>query len=1114
LSVLAIAVAVVFGAGVVLIPPAGQIAFAQSAISGDVAGSILDPAGAVVSNALVSVQSVDTGEVKTATSNGLGAYRVSLLKPGQYVISATAEGFQTTSLKVAVQPGTVVSGNLTLRIGASTQTVVVAANAEPLIHTEDANISSSFDEEKIQSIPNPGNDITFMGQLAPGSVINSTNQATNGSFGYGNFSSFGLPATSNNFTVNGTDENDPFFNINNSGATNIMLGNNEIAESTVISNAYAAQYGGLGGAKMDEITRSGSNRYHGNLIYWWNGSVFNANEYFNNQQGVAKPFDNDNQWAASLGGFAKKDKLFYFLDTEGVRMIFPTNTAVYVPSPYYQENVLNTLAAANPAEVPFYQQMFKLYNDAAAKAHPVAAVDAGGANPDVNTFRSTAASGANEWILASRVDWNIGPNDKSYVRYKQDFGYQPSYTDPINSLFNLVSKQPNYEGQLAETHTFSQYLVNQFIFSASYYRAMFQPPDPAANLAALPGSFFFYDDPNPGTNHTDQFTPLNPDAYFNNGRMATQYGFLDDVSFMRGNNNLKVGVSFKRDDISDYDPLMFTTPLMVGYGPNLAADYGLDRTNVFDYGYAAQTVQSFPLSTSQPIAFYQLGAYVQDDWSVRRDLKLNAGIRIEHNANPTSIKNVFSRLSGEFSQMSADTSTPYSSYITTDQHRAFHGYQHVMAEPRVGFNWVPFSDSKTVVRGGFGMFADVFPGTVADSLLANPPTEPMFTIFGSLLQPSIPGSGSQLASANAAAFRTGFRTGASFDSLTAADPTFSQPSFVSGAQRIQYPQYEEWSIQVEHQLPYNTALAVGYVGNHGYHEPVVNNSVNAYGFASLPSAAPVPSFAQVQTYQSVATSNYSGLVVTANHRDKYANLTVNYTLSHALDEISNGGFLPFNPGNSSSLNNPNDVRQNYGNADYDVRHNITADYVIHVPYWRGPRVIADRWQLNGTVFYHTGFPYSITDGNLASALNGQNYYGPAFAQQLGPQPSNHCTTSAIANVATGTGNPCLQQSGFSSPTGFGVQRRNQFYGPQYTDTDFSVQKGFAIPHWDSASLNLGAQFFNVLNHPNFAQPVSNIDSPLFGLINSVVSTPTSIFGNGLGGDASPRIIQLKASFQF
>ncbi|HEX3437744.1 MAG TPA: TonB-dependent receptor, partial [Pseudacidobacterium sp.] len=672
LGVLAASAALLLGFGIV--SPLEQQAVAQSSISGDIVGSITDPSGAVVPNANVSVKSLDTGEIKMTTTNEAGAYRVSLLKPGQYEILVVAAGFQNTSVKIPVQAGTVAAGNLKLSLGSGSQTVEVDANVEPLIHTEDANITTSFNQQQIQNMPNPGNDITFMGQLAPGSIINSTNQATNGQFGYGNFSSFGLPATSNNFTVNGTDENDPFFNINNSGASDLLLGNNEISEATVISNAYAAQYGGLGGAKMNEITRSGTNTYHGNLVYWWNGSSLNANEYFNNQQGVKRPFDNDNQWAASIGGPVKKDKLFFFVDTEGLRVIFPTNTAVYVPSASYQSNILTNLQQTNPGEIPFYQKMFALYNNAPGVTGAVPFVDGGGTNPDVNTFRSTASSGANEWILAGRVDWNIGNNDKLYVRYKQDKGFQPSYTDPINPIFNLTSNQPSYEGQLAETHTFSPNIINQFEFNASYYRAIFQAPDPAANLAAFPGTFEFIDSQNPNTGNTDQFTTLNQYGFFPNGRNATQYGFLDDVSITRGSHTIRVGASFKRDDISDYDPMEFTAPLMIGLGPSAAAASGLTSNFVFDNGYAYLTQQAFPLSKSQPIAFYQLGGYVQDDWSIRPNFKLNAGIRLEHNSNPVSQKDIFARLSGDFYGLNPSETTPYNQYISANQNQAFRSY--------------------------------------------------------------------------------------------------------------------------------------------------------------------------------------------------------------------------------------------------------------------------------------------------------------------------------------------------------------------------------------------------------------------------------------------------------
>src|SRR6185369_4141086 len=206
----------------------------------------------------------------------------------------------------------------------------------------------------------------YIVQTAPGAVMNT--QA-----GDGNSAIFGLPATSNLYTLDGMNENDPFLNLNNSGATNLLLGQNDVQEASVVSNGYSAQYGGLGGANVNYVTKSGTNKFHGNAQYFWNGSALNANNVFNDAAGVDKPFDNANQWAASFGGPVRKDKSFFFINTEGLRVVLPTSLAVNVPSPLFQQTTLANLQATNTTAVPFYQQMFNLYNNAngAAGAAPI-----------------------------------------------------------------------------------------------------------------------------------------------------------------------------------------------------------------------------------------------------------------------------------------------------------------------------------------------------------------------------------------------------------------------------------------------------------------------------------------------------------------------------------------------------------------------------------------------------------------------------------------------------------------------------------------------------------------------------------------------------------------------
>src|SRR5271156_65213 len=358
---------------------------AQSIISGDVAGLVTDASGAAIPGAKVTITSKATGSAQTTVSNATGAYRMPLLKPGDYTILVSAAGFEQASVPVSIAAGTVATADVHLTVGSTSQTVEVTATA-PILHTEAADLSTSFTMQQVQNLPNPGNDLTFVAQTAPGTVMNTQS-------GYGNFSAFGLPATSNTFTVNGGYENDPFLNVNNSGASNLLLGNNDVSDVSVISNAYTASFGGLGGAQINEISRSGSNKFHGNVGYWWNGSVMNANNFFNNQTGTKKPFDNVNQWAAAIGGPIYRDKTFFFFNYEGLRVVLPTRSTVYAPSASYEAQTLANLAATGHSdEIAGYTKVFDLYNNAPGYASAIASPTSAPAPYTTVLFNGTAGN--------------------------------------------------------------------------------------------------------------------------------------------------------------------------------------------------------------------------------------------------------------------------------------------------------------------------------------------------------------------------------------------------------------------------------------------------------------------------------------------------------------------------------------------------------------------------------------------------------------------------------------------------------------------------------------------------------------------------------------------------
>jgi Carboxypeptidase regulatory-like domain len=1091
---------------------------AQSTTSGDIAGAVTDSTGAALPDAKIVITNGDTGFTQTLTSNSAGNYRASLLKAGNYKIEVSAAGFERTSTNVTVSIGQVASGDIKLAIGSNTVTVDVSSDSVSLLHSENADITTSISQLEVANLPNPGNDLTFVAQVTPGAIMNTSG-------GDGNFSVFGLPATSNTFTLNGSYENDPFFNLNNSGASNLLLGNNEISEVTVTSNAYGAQSGGLGGAQVNEITLSGTNKFHGNALYQWNGRALNANSYFRNQTPDLTPrsFDNVNQFGGRFGGPVLKDRLFFFVDYEGLRVVLPTSSTVFAPNAAY---IANAIASASPADKAFYKQLFNVYQT--APGYSTATQSA--TDPNAVTYTATAGNFTHEFLLASRVDLKLTDKDTAFGHFKWDKGVQAAYTDPINPLFNAFSPQPSFEGTLGETHIINSNISNQFLFGVIWSSSVFTNTNLAASNALVPYALNF-------TNFGGSFTGLGGENnVWPQGRNVTSYQFSDDVSISHGRHTFQFGAYFRRADVTDYDPSMNTTPSVVAdENGDFAAGNGLE-----------EYTQQFPLRDTQPVALYNLAGYGQDTWKLRQNLNVTAGIRVEHNSNPICGTDCYSYTNGAFNSLNTSTATAYTTLLTSGQHQAFPGYQAITVNPRLGFSWSPFGvDSSTVVRGGFGLFTDVFPATVADSFLNNAPTNVGFTLFGPEINPgSNPisvnpansTSGQKVASASNVAFQAGFKNGASFNTLTDTVANFAAPAIVTAAGKLHYPTYEEYSLQVEQALDpkKQTVLSLAYVGNHGYHEPVQNASVNAFGvnngqpgfngvtpinFTGLPATAPNQSFGPATEVGNGAISNYNGLLVGVSRRTKSLTLNFNYTWSHALDEISNGGILGFGQfgANYTTPVNPNNLKQNYGNADYDSRQNITASYVYTLPYFGGPKLLTEGWQASGTVFHHTGFPFSVVD----TALQASNFGGSGFPGFLAAQVNGvkSCGGSAVFNSVTGVAaNPCAiaHPGNYVDPTGFAQERRNQTVAPSYTDTDFSILKGFKIPipHSDTGRFQVGAQFFNLFNHPNFGAPISDLANANFGAITSTVSTPTSILGSFLGGDASPRLIQLKGAITF
>ncbi len=729
---------------------------AQSIISGDVTGTITDPTGASIPGATVTLTNVNTNVSQTAATNDAGSYRFAFVPPGSYKVDVKAGGFQPQRtpnvVVVAGQPTTV---NVQLMVAGATQVVNVEEGAS-VVQTQNADVATNYDTQMIENLPNPGNDLTYFAQTAPGVVMN-----TDG--GNGNFSANGMPGTSNLFTINGMNDNDPYLDVNNSGASNLMLGANDVAEANVINNAYSGQYGQYAGSQVAYITKSGTNEFHGDALYNWNGRLLNANQLENNSVGLPTPFNNFNQWGADFHGPIIKNRTFFDADYEGLRDFLPgSSNLTLVPSPQFQAATLANLAGdGNAAEIPFYQQIFKIYNGAPGTSSATA-VPGGGCNgftglgagiPCALQFRSTPPDLNKEYLWSARVDHVFNDKDRGYIRVYRDNGFQPTFASPFGPTFNEQSNQPQMQGQVSETHVFGPNSVNQFNGSVLFYGAVFTPTDASGALAALPTYVNF---------SGNAFTPVGawgeppypPDFFFPQGRRVFQYQVSDDFSKIVGRHTFRLGVTWVHDSVTDLSFNALGGPINGQLVTNLSDFYDGGGPNT-------SLNQAFPSSPEQGIKFNTIGGYIADDWKVSNSLTVSLNLRLESYFNPTCDSNCFSRLANTFTGTPDPTavSTPYNQFIISGQHNAYANTQAVVWEPRIGIAWRPFNNDKTVIRTGGGIFADQLPGGLAEDAAFNAPTLNAFTIPNGTLAPGAPGSLFTQAAAANQALVSQFRSG-------------------------------------------------------------------------------------------------------------------------------------------------------------------------------------------------------------------------------------------------------------------------------------------------------------------------------------------------------------------
>jgi hypothetical protein len=1124
----------------------------QSLTTGAIVGSIQDATGAAVPKAQVTVLSKERGFTRTTVSNSEGYYVAPQLDPGNYTVTVQAAGFQTISHEnITLAVGHSVNINFQLQVGSMSEKVDVIAERAPLIETSNPNTTTTFNATQLATIPNPGNDLSYVANLAPGALISPASTTQGGS---GNVEFNGLPSVANDFTIDGLDASNPYFNRNATGASGLQLGLNAIAEVSVNTTSYSVDQGRQEAAQINYITKSGTNSFHGNAYEIWNGSVMNANNFFNNMKGVKKPRSNVNEFGTSVGGPLLKDKLFFFADLEGIRIVLPTTLTSTLPTPAYQTFVLQQLPLGGmdlfpnpqtgnaslppqPAEVPLYQSMFKLIGDTTGGIPlPVRGCpfDVGGGSPAVpndgtgcatrKTF--SVAPPASETLFTIKLDYTLSPKDTFWFRFQVNNGTSTN-PDPVNSIFDTVLSAPVRSGAAGWTHVFSPSLVNQFNPGITYNKNLSNVADPSKAGAVLPLTF-----------SATPFSPFGGRQFLvPSGSANTIWQLNDNLGWTRGRHALKFGVNMRRVLISSFATSLAAIPFVSGFS-----------LPEFTYGAAGRTIQSFPKNIADRIALVNLDLYAMDTFRATKKLTFTIGLRTAWNSNPVSEHNTFSNLAGSFQTGSHDVNQPLNQVIIANQANAFTSTPPLQLQPRAALAYE--LRPKTVLRAGFGIFATTLESALGPRLLSiNAPSDATFRggLFGSVggiaIIPGVPNSAIDAAVVANQRFQAGFASGTQSCASAQASPATCIPAlsfntFSGGHQG--YPYSMQWSSSIERQFGKEFGLTFKYVGTRGI-KMLYGNSLNGFQgwcqgcFGPLPfKVAPDPRFGNVFALNTGANSSYHALQMTGQKRVGHGlSFQLNYTYSHCLDTVSNDGFQQFNAVSLLNTLSAN-LRRYYGNCDYDVTHSVNGSYIYDLPLHPSKRWLdytIGGWQVSGTVFLRGGFPTSVeSSGTFTNFSNGS----PLIYANLVPGQSPYAMTSiagvtqpgtiqwlnpdAFRSVIDVTTNTCYPTTNVQNCQD-GNLGRNTVRAPGFKWTDFDIGKRFKIS--EKIGFKFDAQFYNLFNHPNFYYPnfVAGIPGKTstltgFGGISQTASPSTGLLGGHLGGDSSVRMVALRGRIEF
>ncbi len=1114
--------------------------FAQT-ITGSVTGIVTDPTGAVVPNATVAATNVDTGVTVTETTNSAGIYNIRFLQIGKYNITTKASGFTAQSYgPFSLEIDQVAKVDVALKVGASSTTVDVNVEAQPILNTENATLGETFTENTINSLPLNGRDFSQLTVFTPGAVStdygafggqNSTERDTNAS----NIANVnGNRAQSNNYTLDGQEINE---NLNNT--IGYTPSPDSLGQVQVISSNANAEFGNVNGGDVVMVTKSGTNKFHGSVFGFLENYTLDANSWTNKDSVDITPRNPFTQsiFGGTLGGPIFKDKLFFFMDYEGYRE-HSSGLATYSVAPAaFRGQTATANCAAGYADLSSLKtvsgiQLYNTQNPGGPVAYanncvpitnPVAIYLF--AHPNVYPLPNSPTadplgiqnnySGPNGQFQTNdqgdiKIDWHFRARDVLSTRYSQGYAQDGQTKEPIPVEFPSASNYPDHLFTTDWTHTFSSAIVNSL--RGSYARIRFNSgvtTDPSGifgltgnSVVGIPSQA----QQTAGFSEQEFSSGVGVGSISNFGANPTPEVFIDnvfqysdDLTWEKGKHLLKFGVEITRYQQNSFYPGndgelgYFNYTGQFSAAPGSGATYGF-ADFLGNHAYEAAVGEVVGRTGQRQ---YRNAYFVQDDYKITSNLTLNIGLRYEYDQPIYEVNNKLANINLKTGIVEYAGSIPSAntfSNATVCPTRACYNGTFSDFMPRLGFSYQP--RPKMVLRGGYGI-TTYLEGTGANlRLTQNPPYHNDYDTIA-----SVPiATGTSYSPGTPVLTSNGF-------------PTNVPPitTFYAWKSNLQSAVIQEFSLTTEYQLTNSSSLQVGYVGEVGHHlvDPAYANQLTAPG-TPAPYASIVGQGGVVKVTASDSTMNYNALQAVFRQRVTAGlEFTANYTYAKALtDDI--GYYGAANIQQQYYQQNVYDIAGDWGPAGDDVRHAFSATGTYTLPYGHGQRFGGDAnyvlqevlggWNLSASSVAYTGFPvtvsspaeysnevFAFTGAARPNQLNPVKITNRSVSHWFGTDDSmiHPCSATSDTNV---NGNPCVYQT--QTSTGFGDVKTGSLRAPGFFNIDAAIQKNFRT--FRDQSLDFRGDFFNAFNIASYGNPDNGITDTNFGQITSTRSTERHI----------------------